>query len=99
AVVGAGIAPGLATAGREVRCHDVTPDALAAAGELIDPGRFGVRSAVERGKLTAEEADGALGRVGFPERPEDLHRCELVIEAIPERLDLKIAAFRELDRR
>mgnify|MGYP003135717201 FL=1 len=98
-VMGAGIAQVLATAGLEVHCHDVSPDALAAARQLIDTGRFGVRSAVERGKLTSEEADEALDRVKFTERPEDLHRCDLVIEAIPERLDLKIAAFRELDRR
>lgn len=97
-VMGAGIAQVLAIAGLEVHCHDVSHDALAAARELIDTGRFGLRGAVERGKLTAQEADEALDRVRFTARPEDLHGCDLVLEAIPERLDLKIAAFRELDR-
>lgn len=97
-VMGAGIAQVLAVAGLEVRCHDVSPDVLASARELIDTGRFGVRSAVERGKLTAAEADAALARITFTGRPEDLHDTDIVIEAIPERLDLKIAAFRELDR-
>lgn len=98
-VMGAGIAQVLAVSGLEVRCHDLSADVLATAPQLIDTGRFGVRSAVDRGKLTAAEADAALARVTFTERPEDLHDVDIVIEAIPERLELKMAAFRELDRR
>jgi 3-hydroxybutyryl-CoA dehydrogenase len=97
-VMGAGIAQVLATAGMEVRCHDVSGEVLETARQLIDTGRFGVRSAVERGKLAPEEADAALTRVTFTERAADLHDVGIVIEAIPERLDLKIAAFRDLDR-
>jgi 3-hydroxybutyryl-CoA dehydrogenase/3-hydroxyacyl-CoA dehydrogenase len=65
----------------------------------VDTGRFGVRGAVERGKLTAEEADAALGRIELTADPAAVEDVGLVIEAVPERLDLKVAVFRDLDRR
>jgi len=53
--------------------------------------------AVERNKLSAEERDAALGRIAGTTALEDLKECDIVIEAIPEHLDLKQAAFGELD--
>lgn len=97
-VMGAGIAQVLAIAGHEVVCHDVSDEALAKAREGVDTGRFGVRGAVERGKLTAEEADAALARLTFTSEAEQLHATDVVVEAVPERLDLKVSVFRELDR-
>lgn len=97
-VMGAGIAQVLAVAGHEVVCHDPSTEALTKGREHVDTGRFGVRSAVERGKLTAEDADAALGRLRFSGDAGDVHATDLVIEAVPERLDLKVRVFRELDR-
>lgn len=97
-VMGAGIAQVLAIAGHRVVCHDISADVLDAAREVVDSGRFGVRSAMERGKLTADEADAALARIDFTDDPTAVHDVAVVVEAIPERLDLKIALFRELDR-
>jgi len=98
-VMGSGIAQVLAIAGHDVVCHDVDPAVLDAAGERVDTGRFGVRGAVERGKLTGAEADAALARIRFDADPASVEDVDLVIEAVPERLDLKIAVFRDLDRR
>jgi 3-hydroxybutyryl-CoA dehydrogenase/3-hydroxyacyl-CoA dehydrogenase len=98
-VMGAGIAQVMAIAGHDVACHDRSPEAVVAARDHVDTGRFGVRGAVARGLLSAPEADAALARIDFTDDVESLHGCAIVIEAIPERLDLKIAAFRELDRR
>ena len=99
-VMGAGIAQVLAIAGHEVVGYDVSPDALAKARVGTDTGRFGVKGAVERGKLTADEAEAALARLTFT---DDLDAAtataDLVIEAVPERLDLKVKVFRDLDRR
>lgn len=97
-VMGAGIAQVMAIAGHPVVCHDPSTDALEAARGHVDTGRFGVRGAVERGKLTAEEADAALARIDFTPEVEAVHGADLVIEAVPERLDLKIRVFRDLDR-
>ena len=98
-VMGAGIAQVMAIAGHEVTCHDVSADVLGKAREHIESGRFGVRGAVERQLLTADEADASLARIAFTAEVDALDACGIVIEAIPERLDLKIGAFRELDRR
>ena len=97
--MGAGIAQVMAIAGHEVVCYDVSADALAAGRTGVDTGRFGVRGAVERGKLTAEEADAALARLVFSDDVDELAATDVVIEAVPERLDLKVTVFRDLDRR
>ena len=57
-----------------------------------------MRSAVARGKLTNEQADAALSRVTFVVDASALYDTDVVIEAVPERLDVKIAVLRELDR-
>jgi len=95
--MGAGIAQVMAIAGHQVACYDPSAEALEKGREHVDTGRFGVRGAVERGKLTAEEADAALARIDFTGDMAAVHAADLVIEAVPERLDLKIRVFRELD--
>jgi 3-hydroxyacyl-CoA dehydrogenase len=97
-VMGAGIAQVMAVAGHEVVCHDVSADALEKARAGVDTGRFGVRGAVDRGKLTAEQADAALARLTFSADVDALHATDVIIEAVPERLDLKVTVFRSLDR-
>jgi 3-hydroxybutyryl-CoA dehydrogenase len=98
-VMGGGIAQVMAIAGHEVVCYDIAADALTKGREGVESGRFGVKGAVERGKLTAEEADAALGRLTFTDDLDALAAVDVVIEAVPERLDLKINVFRDLDAR
>ena len=54
--------------------------------------------AVERGKLSQEDADGVLARMTGTTRREDLAEADLVVEAIAEDLTVKQALFRDLDR-
>jgi 3-hydroxybutyryl-CoA dehydrogenase len=54
--------------------------------------------AVKRGKLTEEAAGELLGRIRFTTDLAELSAADLVIEAIPERMELKQALFAELDR-
>jgi 3-hydroxybutyryl-CoA dehydrogenase len=54
--------------------------------------------AVDRGKLSREDADAALARLTGSTRREDLADAELVVEAIAEDLTVKQALFRDLDR-
>lgn len=97
-VMGAGIAQVMAVAGCQVAAVDVDSEVLEQSKNEVESGRFGVRGAVERGKLTAQEADQALERLSFTQdRSQAAAEADVVIEAVPERLDLKIRLFRELD--
>ncbi len=97
-VMGSGIAQSLATAGYETICNDVSKDALEAARDAVRTGRYGVERGVERGKLSREQADHVLERLTFSQSLEEAADADLVVECVPERLDLKIRIFRELDR-
>jgi hypothetical protein len=94
--MGAGVAQVLAIAGLQVTCSDTSADALAKAPATVADGRFGVRRAVERGLLSTEAAEAALGRITFTDDVQALATVYLVVETVPERLDLKIAVFRDL---
>jgi 3-hydroxyacyl-CoA dehydrogenase len=97
-VMGGGIAQVCAIGGFDVVCYDIDQGALAAGREHATTGRYGIENAVERGKLTREEADTATARLAFTRTFEDAAQTDLVVEAVPERLDLKIRVFRDLDR-
>ncbi len=97
-VMGGGIAQVCATHGYEVVCHDVSTDALTKGREVAIAGRYGIERGVERGKLTREQADIAIARLTFSESFDDVAAADLVIEAVPERIDVKIRVFRDLDR-
>jgi 3-hydroxybutyryl-CoA dehydrogenase len=97
-VMGSGIAQVTATAGYETVCYDVDAGALDAAREHVTTGRYGLERGVERGKVTRDEADAALARLMFTESFEEAAATDLVVEAVPERLELKVRVFRDLDR-
>jgi 3-hydroxybutyryl-CoA dehydrogenase len=97
--MGTGIAIALARAGLDVRLHDVDPAQLTSSLAYVADGRWGLRRAAAAGKIQPDEAERAIARVTAT---TDLARAcgdaELVIEAVPEDLALKISVFRELDR-
>ena len=97
-VMGSGIAQVMALSGCAVVCRDINEEILTAAAISVDSGRFGVKSAVERGKLTDEEANNALARLHFTTDLNNLNDSDLIIEAIPERFDLKVSFWKELDK-
>ncbi|WP_121434063.1 3-hydroxyacyl-CoA dehydrogenase family protein [Actinomadura pelletieri] len=93
--MGAGIAEVLARGGLAVVGVEVNEEALERGrGHL----RRSTGRAVERGRLTEEEQRAVLDRIAFSVDFTDLSACDLVVEAVPERLDLKRAVFAELDR-
>ncbi len=53
--------------------------------------------AVDKGKLSAEEKDGTLGRIRTSTDIEDMADADFVVEAAVEREDLKFKIFRDLD--
>ncbi len=54
--------------------------------------------AVSRGKMTTDDQAAILGRITTSQSLSDLADCDLVIEAIPEKLELKRGVFAELDK-
>lgn len=97
-VMGSGIAQVVALAGCETRCFDISSEALREAHEAVRSGRYGLDGSVERGKCTRDQADAALARLAFTDDLATACDVDLVIECVPERLDLKIRTFRDLDR-
>ena len=93
--MGAGIAEVFARTGLTVIAVDVDSDGLARGlGHL----EHSTARAVERGKLDEAGKAELLGRISTGTSLEALASCDLVVEAVPERMDLKASVFAELDR-
>jgi 3-hydroxybutyryl-CoA dehydrogenase/3-hydroxyacyl-CoA dehydrogenase len=97
-VMGGGIAQSCAVGGYRVVCTDLALDALERGKQDAASGRFGIGGAVAIGKLSAADADSARARIDWTTDFAAAAACDLVIECVPERLDLKLRVFRELDR-
>jgi 3-hydroxybutyryl-CoA dehydrogenase len=93
--MGAGIAEVFARNGLAVVAIDVDEAALAHGRGIIE-GSTG--RAVSGGKITADEQAALLGRVTYSTSLDDLSAADLVVEAVPEHLDLKRAVFGQLDK-
>jgi 3-hydroxybutyryl-CoA dehydrogenase len=93
--MGAGIAEVFARSGYDVIGLDADETA-------IDRGRGHVEGstarALKRGKLTEAERGEILGRIRFTTDYADLADRDLVVEAVPEQLELKRAIFEQLDK-
>ena len=107
AVVGAGtmggqIAQTIAAAGVPVMLKDID-DALVQAGidEARNVTRGQVAKLVEKGRLSAEQGEAqvaeVLGRIQPTTSYEGFGDVDFVIEAVPERMEIKQAVFAELD--
>jgi 3-hydroxybutyryl-CoA dehydrogenase len=93
--MGAGIAQVCLQAGLEVVGREVSPELGEKARERID---HYLSRGVEKGRLTQEDKDAALDRLTLVTELADLGRCQLVIEAAFEDLEVKRELFRELER-
>jgi len=93
--MGAGIAQIAAASERDVVLYDVRI-------ELADKGKERIASALRKlaasERIAREDAESAIARIRTTDRLADMSRAELVVEAAPEKLDLKRAIFSELDR-
>lgn len=97
-VMGGGIAQIMsAIAGYQVTVRDLTQQILDDTRDEVVERRWGVKRACERGKLGFEQAIRAINEISYTTDVSDLADCDLIIEAVPERLDLKQEVFKELD--
>ena len=85
--MGAGIAEVVARAGIPVVAYAPHERAVTLGHARLE---YSTERAVEGGKLTATERDELLGRVRTTTELSDLAGCDLVIEAAPEDLELKV---------
>jgi len=93
--MGAGIAEVLARGGYDVVGVEVNEDALRRGRGHLDKS---TGRAVKRGRLSADDQRAILDRIALVTSFAALGECDLVIEAVPERLDLKRRVFEELDK-
>ncbi len=94
--MGSGIAQVCATAGYEVWVRDIKQ-------EFLDRGKAAIEKnlqrAVSKGKMSEEKAKEILGRIHFTlEMEEAVKDADLVIEAVPEIMDLKKQVFAEVQQ-
>lgn len=94
-LMGGGIAQVAAAAGYDVVLRDVTPEALERGLGVI---RGSFAKFVERGRMTQDDADAALGRIATTTDLDAAGTADLVVEAVFEKLEVKAEVFRELDR-
>ena len=94
--MGHGIAHAAIAAGYATTLYDVAEPALEKARAQID----GIlRKAVELGKATAADADAGLGRLRTTtDVAAALAGADVVIEAAPERMELKLTLFGDIER-
>ncbi len=95
-VMGAGIAQWLATHGVHVLMTDISAEAvgkgLQRVQSLMDEG-------VKRRALSGKEARDAMDRIHTAHTRVPLHRCQMIIEAATENMDLKKKIFADLASR
>jgi 3-hydroxybutyryl-CoA dehydrogenase len=93
--MGAGIAEVLARAGLSVTAVEISDEAVARGRAHVE---HSTDRAVSRGKLDPADRDAIFERIRFSSSMEDLANAELVIEAVPERMELKTEIFAQLDK-
>jgi 3-hydroxybutyryl-CoA dehydrogenase len=93
--MGAGIVEVFARNGLQVLAAEVDEEAVARGRAHLETS---TARAVGRGKLTQEAADELLGRITTTTSLADLADADLVVEAVPEQLELKAHVLGELDR-
>jgi 3-hydroxybutyryl-CoA dehydrogenase len=93
--MGAGIAQLAIEAGYDTVGREVTSELGETARGRIE--HF-LRRKVEKGTLAADKRAAAAGRLRLTTDLDELSECDVVIEAIVEELDAKLALFAELER-
>ncbi|MDR2986727.1 MAG: 3-hydroxybutyryl-CoA dehydrogenase [Nocardiopsaceae bacterium] len=93
--MGAGIAEVFARAGLQVTAVEADPGALSKGMAILDRS---LRKQLSRGRLTQDEYAEIADRVRPGPAIASLSGADLVIEVVPERLEIKRSVIAELDR-
>ncbi len=94
--MGHGIAHAAIAGGFTTRMYDVSDVAVQKGRDAIEAI---VKKGVELGKLTAADADAAMKRLATTAKlGEALQEADFIIEAAPEKIDLKLALFQQIEQ-
>jgi len=94
--MGHGIAQVSAMAGYNVTIRDIDQSFLDKAMEKI---RWSLNKLVEKGKLSSKDAEIIFARISTAvDLREALSSCDLIIEAVPEDMNLKKKVFADVDK-
>jgi len=94
-IMGHGIALVAATKGIPAQLNDISEEFLANAKAKIDKSLDG---GIKRGKITADDKAAILGRITFEtDIANAVKEVDLVVEAVPENIELKHSIFKKLD--
>jgi len=93
--MGVGIVEVFARNGLDVVAAEVSPEAVEKGKGVL---RHSTDRALSRGKLTEQSQTELHDRVRFTSDLAALAECDLVVEAVPEHLDLKREIFARLDQ-
>jgi 3-hydroxyacyl-CoA dehydrogenase len=92
--MGGGIAMSFADFGYDVKIMDATEEALARGMERI---RNNYATSVKRGSLAQDEMERRVARIHPVGGYDDIKDCDVVVEAVFERMDVKKPVFAKLD--
>jgi 3-hydroxyacyl-CoA dehydrogenase len=93
--MGGGIAMSFADFGYDVKIMDATQEALDRGMERI---RNNYATSVKRGSLAEDEMQRRLARINPVAGYDDIKDCDVVVEAVFERMDVKKPVFEKLDQ-
>ena len=94
-LMGGGIAQVSAEAGYDVVVSEINDDILNKGLSSIN--KILTRN-VEKERITQQDKDAILGRIKGTTKMQDFSDCDLVIEAVIEKMDLKQKVFADLDQ-
>jgi 3-hydroxybutyryl-CoA dehydrogenase len=94
-IMGSGIAQVCAQSGYQVFVSDISDELLKKGLKSIDS--FLSRS-VSKGKMSSQDKEAILSRIKGTTHINDFSGCDLIIEAVPEVLEMKKDIFRQLDQ-
>lgn len=94
-LMGSGIAQTCAQAGYEVVNIDVFEPAIDKAKTNI--GKLFARK-IEKGSMTEDEKEKILSKISYSSQMEAVKGSAIVVEAVPEKIDLKKTVFEQLDK-
>src|SRR5690606_26095966 len=92
--MGTGIAQLVSMSGFDVRLFDI---GMAAARQAAGSIAESLQRRVDKGRLTVQQRQETLARLTPVDTLADLAGCQIVIEAVVERVDVKQDVFRTLE--
>ena len=93
--MGCGIAQNVAQVGYNVILLSHNEESVKKGLENL---KQSMSKAVERGKMQTEQMNGCLLRISLSWNMKDIKDSDIIIEAVPEELKLKVAVFKDMEK-